>query len=489
MWLAIGTLGTLAPGSRPPLAVFTVTQPTRFATITLSHLPTPPFWCRMADSITPNRRRFIQTSAAAAAGGVLLSSATPVHAAGSDVLKIGLVGTGGRGSGAAVNALVADPNCRLVALCDIFPDRIESGLKAITQTAKDEEKERKTTTILPRIDVKDERKYSGFDGYKQLIDSDVDVVLLCSTPGFRPIHLAYAVEKKKDIFMEKPHATDVAGLKSVLESVKKQAANKKSLVSGFTYRYHTPKRDTMKRIHDGMIGDVRAIYSTYLTSELWHRGNSPKWSQMEQQIRNWYYYIWLSGDFIVEQNIHTIDKAAWVMNGALPVAATGLGGRQSRVDDKYGNIWDNFSVVFEYESGARVYNQCRQISGCFNDTNDLIFGTKGTCNLMKHQITTDGKMWQSDLTKTPLSDAYQTEHNELFAAIRKGEPMNDGEWSAHSTLMGILGREAAYTGQRIRWNDLLTSNLNLMPKKFEFGDIVMPDVPVPGQYKLPKGKA
>lgn len=438
----------------------------------------------MANPTRPSRRQFMQTSTAVAAGGVLLSSATPVHAAGSDTLKIGLVGTGGRGSGAAVNALIADPNCKLVALCDIFPDRITSGLKAIVQTAKDEEKERKIENVANRIDVAEEMKFSGFDGYKQLIDSGVDVVLLCSTPGFRPIHLAYAVEKQKHIFMEKPHATDVAGLQSVLESVKKQKENKRSLVSGFTYRYHAPKRETMKRIHDGAIGEVRAVHSTYLTGELWYRGNSAKWSQMEQQIRNWYYYTWLSGDFIVEQNIHTIDKAAWIMNGALPVAATGSGGRQARTDDKYGNIWDNFSVVFEYESGAKVFNQCRQTSKCFVDVNDIIYGTRGTCDLMKHQIVADSKTWQTK--DVLLSEAYQTEHNELFASIRKGEPMNDGEWSAHSTLMGILGREAAYTGQRITWKQLLASKQSLMPAKFEFGKLEMADVPVPGQYTLAK---
>lgn len=436
---------------------------------------------------SPTRRKFIQSSAlAATAGGVLLSNATPVHAAGSDVLKVGLVGTGGRGSGAAVNALVGDPNCKLVALCDIFPDRIESGLKAIVQTAEDEEKRRKRDDIVKRIDVKEEMKFSGFDGYKQLIDSGVDVVLLCSTPGFRPIHLAYAVEKKKDVFMEKPHATDVAGLKSVLESVKRQKENGKSLVSGFTYRYHAPKRETMKRVLDGAIGDVHNIYCSYLTGELWYRGNSSKWSQMEQQIRNWYYYIWLSGDFIVEQNIHTIDKAAWLMGGALPVSAIGAGGRQSRVDDKFGNIWDNFSVVFEYESGAKVVNQCRQVSGCLTEQLDMAYGTKGTCDLKKHTIVADGKTWTTK--DVPLSEAYQTEHDELFAAIRSGKPINDGEVSAHSTLMSILGREAAYTGKRITWKDLLASNQNLMPKAFEFGKLEMPDVPVPGQYKLGNGK-
>ncbi len=441
----------------------------------------------MATPDRPSRRKFLTASAAAAtAGGVLLSTATPVHAAGSDTLKVGLVGCGGRGSGAAIEALKADRNCKLVAMCDIFPDLLAAGLKGITGTAEQLDAKHKTD-LASRIDVKDGMKFSGFDGYKQLIDSGVDVVLLCSTPGFRPVHLAYAVDKKKHIFMEKPHATDVAGLKSVLDSVTKQKENKKSLVSGFTYRYHAPKRETMKRVLDGAIGEVQVVYSTYLTGELWYRGPWEKTSKMEQQIRNWYYYTWLSGDFIVEQNIHTIDKAAWLMGGALPVSANGSGGRQSRTDDKYGNIWDNFSVVFEYANGAKVFNQCRQVSGCLTEQVDLAYGTKGKCDLKNHSIVADGKTWQTK--DVPLSEAYQTEHDELFASIRKGEPINDGEVSAHSTLMSILGREAAYTGKRITWKDLLASNQKLTPDKYEFGDLAMPDVPVPGQYKLAKGKA
>ncbi len=438
----------------------------------------------MTTPTRPSRRKFLQASAAATAGGVLLSTANPVHAAGSDILKVGLVGTGGRGSGAAIEALKADPNTKLVAVCDIFADRLESGLKGIIGTAEQSDAKFKTD-IAGRIDVKSEMKFTGFDGYKQLIDSGVDVVLLCSTPGFRPVHLAYAVEKQKHIFMEKPHATDVAGLKSVLESVKKQKENKKSLVSGFTYRYHAPKRETMKRVLDGAIGEIRTVHSTYLTGELWHRGASPKWTPMEQQVRNWYYYTWLSGDFIVEQNIHTIDKAAWLMGGALPVSASGSGGRQSRTDDKYGNIWDNFSVVFEYASGAKVFNQCRQVAGCLVEQVDMAYGTKGTCDLKNHTIT-GVSPWQTK--DVPLSEAYQTEHDELFASIRNGKPINDGELSAYSTLMSILGREAAYTGKRIKWDELLASNQKLTPEKYEMGKIEMPDVPVPGQYKLAKSK-
>ncbi len=432
-----------------------------------------------------NRRQFLRAGAAAAAAGGVLLNPSPVHAAGSDVLKIGLVGTGGRGCGAAVNALAADPNVKLVSLCDIFGDRLASGLKEIKKTAEDEDKQH-GTNLASRIDVKPEMQFTGFDGYKQLIDSGVDVVLLCSTPGFRPTHLKYAVEKKKHIFMEKPHATDVAGLRSVLESVKKTVENKTCLVSGFCYRYDTFKREAMKRLRDKVIGDITAVHTTYLTGELWHRGASPKWSEMEQQIRNWYYYTWLSGDFIVEQNIHSIDKAAWIMGGP-PVAVTGTGGRQARTDAKWGNIWDNFSVVFEYANGGRVFNQCRQTAGCYNDNNDYVIGTKGTCNFMKHEITSEGKTWKHP-GKHVFSKMYQTEHDELFAAIRKGEIINDGEQSANTTLMAIMAREAAYTGQRITWNQILKAKHNITPDEMKFGKLETAEVPVPGFYKLEFGK-
>lgn len=413
-----------------------------------------------------SRRGFLKASAATAAVGSLAMPA--VHAAGADIIKVALVGCGGRGSGAALNALKADPNVKLVAVCDVFEDRAHKGLTALKAAAGD------------KVDVAPDRIFTGFDGYKAAIDS-CDLAILATTPGFRPLHLAYAIGKDKHVFMEKPHATDVAGAKSVIESAKLAKQKGLGLVSGFCYRYDLPKRETLKRIHGGQIGDVLAIHSTYLTGELWYRGDDPKWSEMEKQIRNWYYYTWLSGDFIVEQAIHSIDKAAWVMNGALPVAATALGGRQVRTDPKWGNIFDHFDVVYEYENGAKVFHQCRQINGCVSNVNDHVIGSKGSAQLMRHMVEAGGSRW---MYEGDAPNMYDQEHMELFASIRAGKPLNDGETSAHTTLMAIMGREAAYSGQRITWKQLLASDQKLTPKEYAWGANPQPPVALPGKYKF-----
>jgi myo-inositol 2-dehydrogenase / D-chiro-inositol 1-dehydrogenase len=418
-----------------------------------------------------NRRGFLATSAATAAASTLVSS--PVHAAGSETLRIALIGCGGRGTGAAANALQADKDVKLVAMADVFEDQLKSSLGNLKQQFQD------------KVEVSADKCFVGFDAYKQAIDA-ADVVVLGSTPGFRPLHFAYAVEKGKHVFMEKPHATDAAGALKVIETAKLAQEKKLCVVSGFCYRYDAFKRETVKRIHGGEIGDVNAIHTTFLTSELWDRSGKAKQkdpAQMDYQLRMWYYFTWLSGDFIVEQAIHNVDKAAWVMNGALPVSATGLGGRMSRTNAKYGNIWDNFSIVYEYESGAKVFLQCRQIGGCVGDNNDHIMGTKGTCHLMKHTIKSEGKSWTHPGAHD-FGRMYQEEHNELFAAIRAGKVINDAIPSAHSTLMGIMGREAAYTGQRITWKQMLNSKQNLMPKEFAWGENPQPAVAMPGKYKF-----
>lgn len=423
----------------------------------------------MSNESSASRRTFLQTSAAAAVAGGVLLNASPVHAAGTDVLKVGLVGCGGRGSKAAVESLRADKNTKLTALCDVFEDRLTASLTELQGEFGD------------RVDVPKERQFTGFDGYKQLIDSGVDVVLLCSTPGFRPQHVAYAVEKGKHIFMEKPHAVDATGVRSVLESVKKAKEKGLCMVGGFCWRYHFPKREAVKRIHDGLIGDVQVMHSTYLTGDLWYRGHEDR-SPVEYQLRNWYYYTWLSGDFYVEQHIHNIDKINWVMNGEMPIAAHGMGGRQTRTEKKYGNIWDHFTVVFEYAGGRRVITQCRQVPKLFNSVHDHIYGTKGSGELMDHSLTPyGGAKWQA---KGKGNDMYQQEHNELYAAIRAGKPINDGESSALSTLMGILGREASYSSQRITWEQIMNSRQDLMPKDLAFGDKPVDPVPTPGKYKF-----
>ena len=416
------------------------------------------------------RRAFLQTTAAAAAGAALLPGA---HAAGNDTLKIGLIGCGQRGTGAAREALQADPNVKLVAMCDAFPDYLETSLKNLSGIR----------SIAGKVDVPPERRFSGFDGYKKVLESDVDVVLLTTPPGFRPLHLEAAIKAGKHVFCEKPVAVDPAGVRSVIATSKLAKEKNLSLCSGFCYRYDLAKRETVKRIRDGLIGDVSAMHITYLTGTIWHRGQQPEWSPMEVQMRNWYYYTWLSGDFIVEQHCHNFDKAHWVMGG-VPVSASGVGGRQVRREAKFGHIYDHFAVTLEYANGAKLFSFCRQTDGCDGDVNDHVIGTKGSAQLMKHTVSPAGGSGWALGRQTKVKRMYQVEHAELFAGIRSGKLINDGESAAHSTLMAIMAREAAYTGRKITWNEALNAKQDLVPKELAWGDMKTPPVPMPGVYKF-----
>jgi predicted dehydrogenase len=360
-------------------------------------------------------------------------------------------------------------------MCDVFDDRLQDSLRNLKAKFPD------------KVDVKPEFCFTGFDGYKGAIEA-ADVVVLATPPGFRPIHFAYAVDKGKHTFMEKPHAVDATGARSVIESAKKAKEKGLCVISGFCYRYDQFKRDTVKRIHDGQIGDVLAIHTTYLTGPIWDRSGKAKKrdpKEMDYQLRMWYYFNWLSGDFIVEQAIHNVDKAAWVMNGAMPVAATGMGGRQERTDPKYGNIYDHFTVVYEYANGAKVFLQCRQMPGCYSSVGDHVVGSKGTAEIQQHTITTGGTTWKHP-GEHDFGQMYQQEHNELFAAIRAGKVINDAERSVQSTLMGLMGREAAYSGQRIRWEQMLKSKQRLVPTEFAWGPNPVMPVAKPGRstYKF-----
>jgi predicted dehydrogenase len=421
---------------------------------------------------TASRRTFIKASAASvAAAATVLPGA---YAAGDDTLRVGLVGCGGRGTGAAKQALRADPKVKLVAMCDAFMDRLQDSLRTLKQG-------RDTRDIASKVDVTPERCFDGFDGYKKLLDC-VDVVLLCTPPGFRPLHLDAAIKAGKHVFCEKPVAVDVTGVKSVLATAKLAKEKNLSLCSGYCYRYDQAKRETVKRIHGGDIGDVTAMHITYLTGPLWWRGSDPKWTEMEYQMRNWYYYTWLSGDFIVEQHCHNFDKANWVLKGAEPIAATGVGGRQVRVEAKYGNIYDHFACTLEFAGGVKLFSACRQMAGCPSDVNDHVIGTKGQAHLMKHMVTPfGGQTWSFD---GDAKDMYQVEHDELFAGIRSGKLINDGAAAAHSSSMAILAREAAYSGQRITWKQFMGSTQNIGPKQYAWGENPVPGVPLPGSYKF-----
>jgi predicted dehydrogenase len=415
-------------------------------------------------------RRDFLTASAVAAGATLLGNVPSVHAAGGDMLKVGLIGCGGRGTGAATQALHADSNVKLFAMADAFADKIPASIEQL----------KGDTAIAAKVDVTPDRCFTGIDAYKQVIGC-CDVVLLCTPPHFRPAHIKAAVEAGKHVFCEKPIATDTFGVHSVLESCRAAKAKNLSIVSGLCYRYEHSKRETMKRVHDGQIGDIVAMHTNYLAQGLWHKPRKPGWSDMEWQMRNWLYFTWLSGDHIVEQHIHSLDKMAWAMKDAHPTKAVGLGGRQSRTGTEYGHIFDHHAVIFEFPGGVKMFSFTRQQNGAATDVNDYLIGTKGTCSVQQHTITGE-KPWSHVRQKG--DDMYQNEHDELFASIRKGTPINNGEYMCQSTLIAIMGRMATYTGKVITWDMAMNSKENLSPASYNFGDLPMPPVAKPGVTKF-----
>ncbi len=424
----------------------------------------------------PSRRDFMRVAgtAAAAAATTRILAANSVYAAENGVLRVGLSGCGGRGTGAARQALMADPDTKLVALGDLFADKIDGALNNLKSYGP----------IADRVEVDADHKFVGFDAYKKVIDS-VDVLVMAETPAFRPMILRHAVEQGKHCFVEKPIAVDPSGVRSVLESCEMAKTKNLAVVSGLCYRYSFSKREILKRIHDGEIGDIIAMETKYNTGTPWQpKDRLPEWSDMEYQCRNWYFYDWLSGDFNVEQHIHSLDKLAWSMNDVTPVKVWANGGRAVRTAEKYGNIYDHFNAVYEYANGVRAYSSCRQWDNTDTDVNDHIMGTKGVAHLQDHKIEfRDGKTWQHE--QKEKDDMYQNEHNEFFACIRKGEPINNGEYMCKSTMMGIAARMAAYTGRILTWDEIWNSPYNAMPEKLEFGPIAVPALARPGETKLP----
>jgi predicted dehydrogenase len=432
----------------------------------------------MQSNSETRRRTFLQTSAAGVAAlGISPGLSAGTFAAGSDVLKVGLIGCGGRGTGAASQALNADPQTELVAMADAFDDRLQSSRSRLQRSFNKE-------GAPSRVNVSDDRCFVGFDGYKGVIENS-DVVLLASTPHFRPRHLKAAVEANKHVFCEKPVAVDAPGLRSVVESVEKARQNNKSLVSGLCWRYHHGKRATFEQIQNGAIGDIVAMQCSYMTGGVWdpRRTREKCSSDMEYQLRNWYYYTWLSGDFNVEQHIHSLDKMLWAMNDEAPATISGSGGRQVRTADKYGNIYDHFNVVYEWANGVKAFARCRHWNGCQNEVDDYIYGTKGRVNVMKHEIyDLDGnKIWGFS---GEGGDMYQIEHNELFASIRSGKPINNGDYMCKSTMMAISGRMAAYTGKLLTWDEVMNSAEDLSPEQYDWIDLETPPVAIPGKTKF-----
>ena len=431
------------------------------------------------------RRRFLKSSSTAVIGGMVapyVALRSPARAQSGETIRVGLIGCGGRGSGAARQALDADPDARLTAMADVFEHRIEGSLRNLgrTRSALD------GNPLSDRIDVNPETRFLGLDAYRKVIDSGVDLVLLTSPPAFRPEHIKAAVAAGKHIFCEKPMATDAAGLRSVMASVAEAKRRKLAVVAGFCWRYDLPRRELYQRIHDGEIGEIRSVYATYYTGPVNpivpESERPPDMSDMEWQLRYWQNFVWLSGDSIMEQSIHSVDKIAWALKEEMPVKAVANGGRQ--IPANGGNIYDHFSVIYEYANGTRTHLGSRQIAGCYNENSDYIYGSKGSGYIEGwSRVRIDGpRKW---MYRGPKKDMYQVEHDELFASIREGNPINDGDRMVTSCLMGLMGRMAAYTGREVTWDDVMNSQEKLVPDQLDW-DMELPVRPVarPGRTPL-----
>ncbi len=391
-----------------------------------------------------------------------------VHIAGSDEIRVGVIGCGGRGTGAAVDCIKSAPGVKITAMGDLFQDRVEGSLGRLVGD----------DSIKANVDVPKERVFWGFDAYKKVIDSGIDYVIMASPPGFRPAHVKYAVDKGKHIFMEKPIAVDSPGVRTVLEAGELARQKGLGIVTGTIKRHQWNYTETVKRIHDGAVGKIIAAQCYFNTGELWNHGRDPKWTDVEWQIRNWLYFTWLSGDHIVEQHVHNIDVINWALQ-AHPEKCVAIGGRQKRTDTAYGHIFDHFTVDFEYPNGIRVMSMCRQNDGCAGNVSERVVGTKGSSNCCG--IIHGKKDWKYE---GPVPGPYVQEHTDLITSIRAGKPLNEARQIAESTLTAIMGRMSAYTGQEITWDQALNSKESLMPETLDFGSMPIPPVAVPGKTQF-----
>ena len=413
------------------------------------------------------RREFIKTTAAAS-----LAAAMPrlhgAYAQGSDSIRVGIVGCGGRGTGAAIDCLSAAPGVEVVAMYDLFMDRVESSLGSIKEKHPD------------KVKVTPERMFTGFDGFKKLSAlPEVNLIIMASPPGFRPMQLKAAVEGGKNVFMEKPVAVDPVGIRSVITSSDLAAQKKLAIVAGTQRRHQARYLELMKRIHEGAVGDLAGGQCYWNQGDLWVKQREPNMSEMEWQCRNWLYFTWLSGDHIVEQHVHNIDVINWAFQ-ALPVKVMGMGGRQARTGPEFGNIYDHFAVEYEYPNGVRVMSMCRQTEGAADRVEERLVGTKGVA--FGYGEIKGASPWKFEGEEI---NPYVQEHTDLIASIRSGKPLNEGRRVAESTMCAIIGRMSAYTGRAINWDWAMNGSvLDLTPKNFEFGPNPVDPVAVPGFTQL-----
>ncbi|MES2304517.1 MAG: Gfo/Idh/MocA family oxidoreductase [Gemmatimonadota bacterium] len=423
-----------------------------------------------------DRRTFVQVTGAAAAALRLPRRAFGVGRPDADPIRIGVIGCGGRGTGAVRDALMASENVSLVAMGDLFPDHLASAREQFAKIATTD------AGFAAKYRVTPEHSFTGLDAFRQVLASDIDLVILATPPAFRADHLAAAVAAGKHVFMEKPVAVDVVGALSVIASGEAARAKGLAVVCG-TQRRHDPRYiETISRIHDGQIGDLIAGSVYWNQGGLWNFPRKPEWSDAEWQLRNWLYFTWLSGDHIVEQHVHNLDVANWVM-GAVPVRAMGVGGRQARTSPDYGHIFDHFAIEYEYPGGVRINSMCRQQDGTASNVGERFVGSKGTSN--GYDRIEGKKAWKWSTAGNILP--YVEEHRDLVASIRSGKPLNEARRIAESTLTAIMGREAAYTGQVITWEKLLQTPQSIRPPLASLGTLATPPVPVPGQTVLMRG--
>ncbi|MFW5901199.1 MAG: Gfo/Idh/MocA family protein [bacterium] len=387
-------------------------------------------------------------------------------------LKAGLVGCGGRGTGAAINFFNAGPNLEITALADVFEDKMNECRKKL---------EKQTGQEVP-----DDRCFIGLEAYKKLIDSDVDVVLLATPPYFRPLHFAACVDAHKHVFMEKPVAVDPVGVRSIISTAKRADDLDLRVMTGTQRHHENSYIETYKRIARGEIGDILSANSYYNIGQLWYRERKDEWSDMEFMLRDWVNWCWLSGDHIVEQFIHNLDGINWFLGGKFPQRAVAFGSRHRRVT---GDQYDNFSVDYTYEGNIHVHSMCRQINGCANEVSDLIRGTNGYSDCKTYINNAEGEeIWTyEEPGEDEVNSPYVQEHIHLVTAIRSNEPVNPAEFTAKSTMTAIMGRISAYTGEEVTWEEMMKSDLQLGPEggaesvtSLGSSELVNAKVPVPG---------
>lgn len=412
-----------------------------------------------------SRREFLASTGAA---GLLMSAPQAfAHSSVDEKIKVGVIGCGGRGTGAAIDAANADPNVVVWAMGDVFADKMKGSEGWMKDQLKD------------RYQVTPERQFMGFDSYKQVLASGVDYVVLAAPPCFRPQHFMAAIQAGKHVFFEKPVAVDIWGIKMVMAAADMAKAKGLGVAAGTQRRHDLGYRETIDRIHNGSIGDIVSMCAYWNQGGLWMNPRQEAWSDLEWQLRNWLYFTWISGDHIVEQHVHNIDVCNWAMKDH-PAKAVALGGRQVRTDPAYGHVFDHFAVEFEYANGVKMHSYCRQQDGTASRVSEMIFGSKGRSN-------GSGNIWGSQEWRYSgqRPNPYMQEHKHLLESIKAGKPINEGRQVAESTMTAIMGRMAAYTGQEVKWDDLMKLDTRTFPDKLVFeGKIPVAEVAMPGKTKL-----